>query len=178
MCRKSCFRRPFESQVCKQCQILLKAAPTHLYLLFWALWMQLSWKKSVLVKSRILGLFANTLTADDKYSLLNRDNVNAVNSDSSIKVTKIFFSMLFLCFWNLYLILNIWKKKNTLIADVFGKLETAKDVLKEISKKSCSRRPFNKRHGKRSQTLLKSKKQHLYHLNDHCESNWVGRSLF
>ena len=35
---------------------------------------QLSWKKSVLVVCKILGLFVNTLTADDKYSLLNREN--------------------------------------------------------------------------------------------------------
>ena len=37
--------------------------------------MQVSWKKSVLVICKILGLFANTLTADDKYSLLNKNNL-------------------------------------------------------------------------------------------------------
>ena len=31
-------------------------------------------KKSLLVTPKVLGLFVNTLTADDKYSLLNRDN--------------------------------------------------------------------------------------------------------
>ena len=36
---------------------------------------QLSWKKSLLVICKVLGLFVNTLTADDKYSLLNRDNL-------------------------------------------------------------------------------------------------------
>ena len=35
----------------------------------------MSWKKSLLVICKILGLFINTLTADDKYSLLNRDNL-------------------------------------------------------------------------------------------------------
>ena len=32
-------------------------------------------KKSVLVRRKALELFVNTLTADDKYSLLNRDNL-------------------------------------------------------------------------------------------------------
>ena len=32
-----------------------------------------------------------TLTAADKYSLLNRDNFNAINSDTTIYETKICF---------------------------------------------------------------------------------------
>ena len=35
----------------------------------------LSGKKCLLVIHKFLGLFVNTLTADDKYSLLNRDNL-------------------------------------------------------------------------------------------------------
>ena len=35
----------------------------------------MSQKKSVLVRRKALELFVNTLTADDKYSLLNRDNL-------------------------------------------------------------------------------------------------------
>ena len=38
-----------------------------------------------------LGLFVNTLTADDKYSLLNRDSFNANNSDAVIGEKKTFF---------------------------------------------------------------------------------------
>ena len=33
------------------------------------------WKKSLLVLYRILKLFVNTLTADDKHYLINRDNL-------------------------------------------------------------------------------------------------------
>ena len=36
---------------------------------------KLSWKKSRLVILKILRLFLNTLTADDKYSLINRDTL-------------------------------------------------------------------------------------------------------
>ena len=49
-----------------------------------------------------------------------------------------------------------------LIAYAFPKLRTAKKVVRQMSKKSRFRRPFDK-HGKRSQTLLKSERQHLYH---------------
>ena len=37
--------------------------------------MEFSWKKSVLVICKNLGLFVNPLTADNKYSLLNRDDI-------------------------------------------------------------------------------------------------------
>ena len=36
--------------------------------------MKFSWKKSLVVISKILGLFLNTLSANDKYSLLKREN--------------------------------------------------------------------------------------------------------
>ena len=35
----------------------------------------MSWKKFLLLLCKILKLFVNTLTADDKYSVLNRDNL-------------------------------------------------------------------------------------------------------
>ena len=67
----------------------------------------------------------------------------------------------FLNFPNLYSILNIFKKKMTLIADVFLNLRTPKYVVREMFKKSCFRGPFDKWHGKRAETLLKSEGQHL-----------------
>ena len=36
---------------------------------------QLSWKESLLVIGKILRLFVTTLTADDKYSFPNRENL-------------------------------------------------------------------------------------------------------
>ena len=43
-------------------------------------------------------------------------------------------------------------------------LLAAKDVVRQMSKKSRSRRPFDKEHGKRSQTLFKAARQHRYHI--------------
>ena len=44
----------------------------------------------------------------------------------------------------------------TIIAYVFPKLQTPKDVVRPMCKNSFFRRPFHKQHDKRSQTLLKS----------------------
>ena len=51
----------------------------------------------------------------------------------------------------------------TLIPDVFPKLQTPKEVVRKIPKKSRLRRPFDNQLGKRSQTLLIPARQHLNH---------------
>ena len=51
----------------------------------------------------------------------------------------------------------------TLIPYVFRNLQTVKNVVKQMSKKSCFRRLFDKQYGKRAQSLLKSAQQQLYH---------------
>ena len=52
----------------------------------------------------------------------------------------------------------------TLIADLFPKLRTPENVVRYMSKKSCFKGPFDKQHGKRVQTLLRSGQQHCYHI--------------
>ena len=79
--------------------------------------------------SDILGLFANTLTADDKYSLHNRKNLpKPIQMQLSKKLKK--FSRFFAAFLNLPQILNILKKNVTLICYVYLQLETAADVVR------------------------------------------------
>ena len=72
--KKSRFRGRFENQDGKQVQILLKFERQHLYHIYWLLRGQFSCKKSLLVICKILRLFVKTVTADDKYSFLNRDS--------------------------------------------------------------------------------------------------------
>ena len=74
------------------------------------------------------------------------------------------FVNIFLHFLNLERILHIFIKEMTLIADVFLNLRTPKYVVREMSKKSCFRGLFDKGHGKRAETLLKSERQYLYHI--------------
>ena len=56
-------------------QRLFKWTWGHLYHTYWPPRMILSLKKSLLVICKMLWLFVNTFTVDDKYSPLNRDNL-------------------------------------------------------------------------------------------------------
>ena len=52
----------------------------------------------------------------------------------------------------------------TLIAYLFPKLRTPKNVVRYMSKKSRFKIPLDRKHGKRVQTLLRSEPQHRYHI--------------
>ena len=60
--------------------------------------------------------------------------------------------------------MNIFKKKMTLIGEVFPKSQSPKNMVTSMSKKSRFKGSFGKQHGKRAQTLLKFAWQHLYHI--------------
>ena len=60
--------------------------------------------------------------------------------------------------------MNIFKKKMTVIAEVFPKLRSPKNKVRSISIKSRFKGSFKKQHGKRAQTLLKFAWQNLYHI--------------
>ena len=72
---KSRFKGSFKKQHGKCAQTLFKFAWQNLYHIYWLLWRQLTFKKFLLVICKISRLFPNTLSADGKYSLLNRDNL-------------------------------------------------------------------------------------------------------
>ena len=57
---------------------------------------------------------------------------------------------------------NIYKEKMTLIAYLFPKLRTPKNLVRSIPKKSDFRGSVEKQHGKCAQTLLKFGGQLLY----------------
>ena len=65
---------------------------------------KLSWKKSALVRSKILRLFFNKLTVDDKYSCSNMENLQQQFQTLLFHKQKT-FSRLFIgflkCAWNL-----------------------------------------------------------------------------
>ena len=71
MPEKPYFRRALGNQPFHGYQTLLKSVRHYNYPVFPWIWDKLSWKKSPLVRSKILGLFANTLTAEYKYSRRN-----------------------------------------------------------------------------------------------------------
>ena len=75
MSNKSSFRGPFEKGHGKRAKTLLESERQHLYHIYWSLWRQLSFKKCLLEICKFLWFFVSTLTADDEYSLFNRENL-------------------------------------------------------------------------------------------------------
>ena len=64
------------------------------------------------------------------------------------------FSQFFSAFFKSPLNFEHFQKKMTLIAYVFPKLPTTKNVLRQKSKSSRFREPLDKRHGKRAKALI------------------------
>ena len=108
-------------------------------------------------------MVVNTLTADDKYSLVNKDNLTQPIRTQLSQKRKA-FSQFFIAFSQCALNFEHFQKKMTLIADLFPKLRTPENVVRYMSKKSSFKGPFARQHVKRVQTLLRSGQQHSYHI--------------
>ena len=129
MSKKLRFRTPLDMQHAEGSQTLPKSARRNIDCICSSLCQNLSSNISLLVISGLFGLFVNTLTTDDKYSLCNRDNLGEPIEILLSKKQKCFFLQFLLHFSNLYQILNILEKKMTFINYVFSKLRTAKYML-------------------------------------------------
>ena len=84
-------------------------------------------QKSLLETWKFFSRFLNTLTADDKYSLISRDNwmqTIQMHLSQKQKISYEFFS----AFFKSALYFEYFKKKITLIAYVFPKSPTTEDV--------------------------------------------------
>ena len=82
----------------------------------------------MLVLCKILGLFVNTLSEDDKYCLLYNDNLLQpiqILLSQKQKTFSEFFSGLLKCTFNF----EHFQKKINLIADVFPKLPSTEIVI-------------------------------------------------
>ena len=103
MPEKPYFRTAFGNQPVNVYQTLLKSARHYYYPIFPWVWDKLSWKKFALVRSKILGLFFNTLTAEYTYSRRNMQTfTQQVQTPLSLKQKT--FSEFFIAFlkftWN------------------------------------------------------------------------------
>ena len=84
-------------------------------------------EKSLLERSKFFSRFLKTLTADDKYSLISRDNWMQTIQKHLSQKESIFF-LFFSAFFESALNFEHFEKKMTLIAYVFPKLPTTKNV--------------------------------------------------
>ena len=119
---------------------------------------------------KVLKMFVNILTADDKFSLLNRDNLRQP-IQMQLSQKKKHFLNLFLQFWKLDKILNIFNKRMTFIVAVFPTLWTQKNVVNQISKKSNFIRFFAKQHVKGSKYCWNRNHTTCTILLNHCDPN-------
>ena len=83
----------------------------------------------MLALCKILGLFVNTLTDDDKQSLLYRDNLTQPIKILLSQKQKTFFQF-FSTFLKSTLNFEHFQKKMTLIGNVFPKLQSPKKIFR------------------------------------------------
>ena len=80
MHNRFCFWKSFGSESVNESQKLLQYAEKNFYQTFLFFWAKLSSKSLFLIRSEILGLLDNTLTANCEYSRIIRENVPLANS--------------------------------------------------------------------------------------------------
>ena len=118
-------------------ETLLKSEGQHLYHIYWSMWKKFRLKRSPWVICKMLRLFINALTPDNKYSLLNSDTIKQYFTEQ-LSQKRNLLSKIFLHFLNLDSILKIFQKKITLIADVFLNLQLQKAWLDKCLKSPLS----------------------------------------
>ena len=111
MCKKSRFRLLFQKEHGKLVSTLFKFERQHLYHIYCSTGRQFSCKKSPLVICPRLSLFVNTMTAVDKCSLPNRDNLRQpIHKELSQKLKT--FSWFSHAFWISRLNFELFQKKD------------------------------------------------------------------
>ena len=134
MSKKSHIKATFDKQHGKRAKTLLKSSSPQFHHIYWSLWKQLGCKKWLLAIFQILGLVANILSANDKYPVLNRDNL-MIRIQMELYQKQKKFSVYFVPYlkssWNFE---YFEKKKLTLLDFVFPKLRTPKTWLDKCLK--------------------------------------------
>ena len=96
---------------------------------------------------KILILFVNTLTVDEKHYLLTRDNLTQTIQIQLSQKQKTFFQF-FLAFLKSILNFKHLPKKLTLIVDVFPEILVPKNMVRYMSEKPCFRGVLDRKQGK------------------------------
>ena len=141
---KNCrIRTPLNKQHLKYVRKLVKSASWHTYHIHGPLASKLCSKKSPFLTWQILGLLVNTLAGNEKYHVLNRDNLRIpikikipINIQLSEKEKT--FSQFFVAFLKSRLNFEDFDKKMTVTAFVFPKLPTPERWLGKCLKSNVS----------------------------------------
>ena len=123
--KRSCFRTPLANERVNVFQTLLKSARNHYYPLFLSIRSKSSCKKSPSVWYEILRLFVNALTADDKYSDSNMQNLRQ-QFQAQLSWNQNIFSWFFIAFLKCALNLELFPKKDKYPSLIISELIDAK----------------------------------------------------
>ena len=177
MCKKSRLRLPFLKKYGNRVSTPFKFGGQHLYHIYWWTGRQFSCKKSLLVICKSLRLFVNTMSAVDKCSPPNRENLMELIHMQLSQKLKTFCSFI-LHFRNLSEILDIFWKNMTLIAYLFLRLRAAKSVVRYICKSSASYYPSKRNMVNGSQLCLNLSKSTCGIFVSQREGNLVAKSIY
>ena len=137
----------FESQHVKRYQTLVKSCWEHFDHIFSSLWGEMIWKISPWLKFEIIGfLLTNELLITSILFRIVRI-CRSVFKSSYLKKKKHFLGFLF-HWWNLHQILNNFKKKKTVKANVFPKLATVEGLVTPLTIQRRLKTSFDSQHGK------------------------------
>ena len=88
------------------------------------------WKKSILVIDKFLRPFVNTLTVDERYYMLNRENLTQPIQIQLYLKQKTFSKFFFAFLKSILNYKHLPKKQMTLIADVFLEIPAPKNMVR------------------------------------------------
>ena len=150
----------------------MKSLRQPFYQIYWSLSKKLSFEKSLLGICKLLRLFVNTLTADDRYCLLKRDQFRCNYLKNSFFLT-IYFSTfeIYTKFW------TFSQKAWPSWLMYFRNYGFRKRWLNQYLKSPSSEDP--------SKSSMVNGSKHCWNLNesiftifiDHCEGNWLTKCL-
>ena len=155
---------------------MLDSALQHLYHIYWWLCRKLSCKKSLLMIWKILGLFFNTLTADDKFSLLSRDNLTQPIQMQLSKKQRAFL-LFFSEFLNSRSNSEHFDKKMPSYLMYFIKYGLWKTWLDKCLKRPVPEDPSKRNMGNAANPCWNLHSSTFLIIIDHFEANWLRKSL-
>ena len=175
MSKKSRFRGCCDKQYGKRAKALLKYGWKHLYRNHLSLVKKSCSNKSLLLTWQILGLLSNTLATDEKYRVLKRDNLT-IPIQIQLSHKQKTFSQIFAPFLKSRLFFKDFQLKADPDRFCIFEVTDSKIVVRSRSKRSRFRGCFEKEYGKRTQAMLKSASENLYHIHWSLTWNFCSRN--
>ena len=176
MSKKSRLRRCFNKRYGKRAQTLFKSREHYLYHVHWSLPSQIRWKKPLLLRWKTLGLLVNTLAADLQHPVLNRDNLT-IPIQMQLSQKQKTFSQFLCAFLKSLLNFKYFEKKMTARDFVFPKLLTPKTWSDKCLKIPVLADPSASSRVNVPKYCWNLHPSILIIFIDHCQGNWVGKSL-